>query len=263
MTIKEMAIVAAHGAGKILRENMSRISDHDIEDKTPFDFVTVIDKESERYIIDMIHDQFPEHEILAEESGETKGSNAHRWIIDPLDGTTNYIHGYPNIAVSLAFEKKGEICLGVIYDPFRDEMFYAEKGKGAFLNDERIAVSQRQGKKYCLVATGFPFKNRDFLDRYWKVLAAIFMEVSGIRRTGSAALDLAHIACGRFDGFFELKLCPWDVAAGSLIIAEAGGCITDFEGGNRFIQCGNVIASNGLIHPFILQKVQSVFCCNP
>lgn len=263
MTIKETAIASALGAGKILRENIGKISGKDIEDKNPFDFVTVIDKQSEHYIINMIHNQFSEHEILAEESGQSARSNENRWIIDPLDGTTNYIHGYPNSAVSIAFEKNKDIVLGVIYDPFRDELFYTEKGKGAYLNDRRIFVSARSKNKHCLIATGFPFKNRNFLTLYWAVLSEIFLEVSGIRRTGSAALDLAYVACGRFDGFMELRLSPWDVAAGSLMILEAGGDISDFEGGSNFIVSGDVVASNGLIQQFILQKVQHVFSSNP
>ncbi len=263
MTLKDVAIQAALGGGKILKENFGTISGKDIEDKNPFDYVTIIDKKSEQFIIDFISKHYPDHKIFAEESGKTEQKHENRWIIDPLDGTTNYIHGYPNSAVSIALEKKGGIILGVIYDPFRNELFYAEKTKGAYLNNKPIHVSTRSKEKHCLIATGFPFRNRNFLSLYWDILSEIFMAVSGIRRTGSAALDLAHVACGRFDGFWELKLSPWDIAAGSIIIEEAGGRITDFEGKNRHIWTGDVVASNNLIHEFLLKKIQKVFSCNP
>jgi len=260
---KETAITAAIAAGNLVKNAIGTIGSADVENKNPFDYVTVIDKKSEQLIIKLISDQFPDHEIYAEESVKSIAQNAPRWIIDPLDGTTNFIHGYPNSAISIALEKKGEIVLGVIYDPFRDELFHAEKGKGSFLNDKRISVSHRDKLSECLIATGFPFKNRNFLTLYWEALAEIFMRVSGIRRTGSAALDLAHLACGRFDGFWELKLSPWDIAAGSLLIEEAGGQIGDFEGGKKHVWSGDVVASNGHIHDFLLKKIQNIFSCNP
>ncbi len=263
MTPKKVAISAALKAGKIIKDSLGTISSNDIENKNVFDYVTVIDKKSEQFIIDSIQKYFPDHEILAEESGKSNKRNESCWIIDPLDGTTNFIHGYPNSAVSIALEKNKEVILGVVYDPYRDELFYGEKGKGAFLNNRQIHVSKRTNLNHCLVATGFPFRNKNLLSLYWQVLSAIFMEVSGVRRTGSAALDLAHIACARFDGFWELKLSPWDVAAGSLIIQEAGGKITDFEGKNNYIWTGNVIASNNKIHDFLINKVMNVFTKNP
>jgi myo-inositol-1(or 4)-monophosphatase len=263
MSPKKVAITAARRAGKLIKDSLGTISGENIQNKDVFDFVTNVDKESEQLIIDLIQKHFPDHEILAEESGETGYKQTYRWIIDPLDGTTNFIHGYPNSAVSIAFEEKGTLILGVIYDPFRDELFCAEKGSGAFLNDSPIYVSKRSNLGFCLIATGFPFKNRDLLSLYWQVLSEIFLKVSGVRRTGSAALDLANIACGRFDGFLELKLSPWDVAAGSVIIQEAGGKITDFAGENDHVRTGNVIASNTLIHDFLLQKVKNVFNYNP
>ncbi len=263
MNEKEIAISAALGAGEILKENIGKISTANIENKKPFDFVTDIDKKSEEYIIGKIKKHFPDHEIYAEESQKNRSARDKCWIIDPLDGTTNFIHGYAINAVSIALENNGKIVLGVIYDPYRDELFCAELGKGAFLNNNPISVSNRSKLRHCLIATGFPFKNRQYLEHYWQVLAEIFMEVSGIRRTGSAALDLAHIACGRFDGFWELKLSPWDIAAGSILIEEAGGKISDFEGKSSHIWSGDVIASNNLIHDFLLSKVQNVFSCNP
>lgn len=263
MTPKEVAISSAIQAGKILRENIGKITADDVEDKRPFDYVTKIDRACEQLIISAINEHFPDHEILAEESGENYNNNAYRWIIDPLDGTTNFIHGNPHCSISIAFQKENAIMLGVIYDPFRNELYYAEKGKGAYFNNKRIYVSKQEKLNQCLIATGFPFKSRYLLDQYWRVLSEIFMAVSGIRRTGSAALDLAYVACGRFDGFWEAKLSPWDVAAGAIIIEEAGGKITDFEGKENYIWTGNVVASNGIIHDFMMSKVQNVFHSNP
>jgi myo-inositol-1(or 4)-monophosphatase len=262
MTPKELAISIVYQAGEILRKNIGKITADDVEDKRPFDYVTEIDKASEQLIINSIKEHFPNHEILAEESGKNQNTNSYRWIIDPLDGTTNFIHGYPHSSISIALQKEDKMILGVIYDPYRDELYYAEKNKGAYCNQKRIHVSRQVNINNCLIATGFPFKSRHLLDRFWKVLSAIFMDVSGVRRTGSAALDLAYVACGRFDGFWELKLSPWDIAAGAIIIEEAGGKITDFEGKENHTWTGNVIASNGIIHDFMMSKVQKVFPTN-
>jgi myo-inositol-1(or 4)-monophosphatase len=263
MTPKELAISMVIQAGKIIRENIGNITANDVEDKSPFDYVTEIDKVSEQLIISSIKKYFPSHEILAEESGKNKNTNTYRWLIDPLDGTTNFIHGNPHCSISIALQKEEQIILGLIYDPFRDELYYAEKGKGAYVNNKRIYVSKQEKLSSCLIATGFPFKCRHLLDQYWYVLSEIFMGISGIRRTGSAALDLAYVACGRFDGFWELKLSPWDVAAGAIIIEEAGGKITDFEGKDNHIWTGDVVASNAIIHNFMMSKVQKVFQSNP
>ena len=263
MTPKELAISMAVRAGKIVQENIDKITATDIENKSPFDYVTEVDKISEQLIISSIKKYFPNHEILAEESGSYKNINTYRWLIDPLDGTTNFIHGNPHCSISIALQKEDQIILGVIYDPFRDELYYAEKGNGAYVSNKRIYVSKQEKLSSCLIATGFPFKCRHLLDQYWLVLSEIFMGISGIRRTGSAALDLAYVACGRFDGFWELKLSPWDVAAGAIIIEEAGGKITDFEGKNNYIWTGNVVASNAIIHDFMMSKIQKVFHSNP
>lgn len=263
MTPKQLALSIAVQAGKILKENIGKITVDDVEDKRPFDYVTEIDRACEQLIINSINEHFPDHEILAEESGKNNNTNRYRWIIDPLDGTTNFIHGNPHCSVSIALQNDGKIILGVVHDPFRDELYYAEKGGGAYCNNQRIHASQQWNLNSCLIATGFPFKTRQLLDQYWRVLSEIFMAVSGIRRTGSAALDLTYVACGRFDGFWELKLSPWDVAAGALIIEEAGGKITDFEGGDNHIWTGDVIASNSIIHDFMMSKVQKVFPTNP
>ncbi len=263
MTPKELAILAAQSAGKLVRTSIGTITPDDVQDKRPFDYVTAVDKACERLIIDLIRKHYPEHEILAEESGNSPQKNSFRWIIDPLDGTTNFIHHFPHSGVSIALEQENEIILGVVYDPYRDELFWAERGGGAFCNGKPIAVSNHARLSHCLIATGFPFKNKELIDRYLSVLAAIFMAVSGIRRTGSAALDLTYVACGRFDGFFELQLSLWDIAAASLIVQEAGGKITDFEGHENRLQSGNIIASNSLIHQFMLAEVQKIFPTNP
>lgn len=263
MTPKELAIATALQAGKILRDNIGKITADDIEDKRPFDYVTEIDRACEQLIIGAIHDHFPDHQMLAEESGKNNNDSSYNWIIDPLDGTTNFIHGYPHCSVSIALQQEKHVILGVIYDPYRDELYYAERGKGAYCNHQPIHVSRQSQLSHSLIATGFPFKNRELLDRYWQVLSEIFLAVSGIRRTGSAALDLAYVACGRFDGFWEAKLSPWDIAAGSILIEEAGGRITDFEGLQNPIWSGDVVASNGIIHDFMMSKIQQVFSANP
>jgi myo-inositol-1(or 4)-monophosphatase len=263
MTPHEVAILSATEAGKILRDQIGKIQSEHVMNKRPFDYVTAIDRQCEALIIQNIKKYFPTHEILAEESGNSEHRDSYCWIIDPLDGTTNFIHGVPHCSVSIALAKDNDIILGVIYDPFRDELFYAEQGKGAFCNHKPIRVSSQKNENYCLVATGFPFKNKELLNQYWTALSEIFLKISGIRRTGSAALDLAYVACGRFDGFWELRLSPWDIAAGSIIILEAGGKITDFEEKSNHIWNGNVIATNAMIHDFILRIVQKTFPTNP
>ena len=252
------AIKAAKEAGKFIKQNAGTIQSKNVDRKLAFDFVTDIDKESEEIIIDIIKKEFPDHKILAEESLRQE-SGGFRWIIDPLDGTTNFIHNYPAFAVSIALEKDNEIILGVVYDPLHDELFHAEKGKGAFLDNSPIYVSAIADPGVALLATGFPFRSKEYLDLYLKSFQQLFKQVSGIRRAGSVALDFCHLACGRCDGFWEIKLGPWDIAAGSLIIKEAGGLITDFANEDDPMWTGNVIASNGLLHDTIFQVVNEVF----
>lgn len=254
----ETAFRAARLAGEIILDNLGKISKKDIDLKKASDFVTSVDKKSERIIIDTIKEDFPDHIFLSEESLKQCGKEAYRWIIDPLDGTTNYIHGYPAFSISIALEYKGEIILGVILDPLKEELFHSEKGRGAFLNDKQVKVSEINLKE-SLIATGFPFRKKEMTDSYLKLFRNIFFKVSDIRRAGSAALDLACIACGRCDGFFELGLSPWDVAAGSLIIKEAGGTITDFGGGKKYLLTGNIVAGNPEVHKEILREVKEVF----
>lgn len=252
------AIKAARLAGEIILGNLGKISKKDIGLKKASDFVTSVDKESERIIIDTIKENFTDHLFLAEESLKECGKEAYRWIIDPLDGTTNYIHGYPVFSVSIALEYKREIILGVTFDPLKNELFQAEKGAGAFLNSKPIKVSSVNLEE-SLITTGFPFRKKEMTDSYLKLFKNIFFKVSDLRRAGSAALDLAYLACGRCDGFFELGLSPWDIAAGSLFIKEAGGVVTDFGGGTKYLLTGNIVAGNPEVHKEMLKEVKGIF----
>ena len=242
----------ARGGGEILiRGSRKRPT---VRYKSRVDLVTAIDLKSEKYITSRIKKSFPEHAILAEEGGRSKNQSSHLWVIDPLDGTTNYAHGYPAYCVSIALMVDDKIMVGVIYDPIHDEMFYAARGRGAFLNKRRISVSAKNKLAHCLLATGFPYdiaeSRIDNLDNF----ARMYKAARGIRRGGSAALDMCYLACGRFDGFWELKLHPWDTAAGMLLVQEAGGRVTRIDGGKYSIFDKSILASNGRIHKQ-MQKV--------
>lgn len=258
----QTAINAAKTAGKILIDQRSQFQIDDIVHKEERDFVTNVDLLSEKTIIDIIQQKFPDHAFLAEESGEKTTDAAYCWIIDPLDGTTNYIHNYPMYSVSIALQKDDETILGVVYDPVRDELFTAEKGKGAYLNQQPIHVSGIETPKLSLLATGFPFRHQDLLDRYLEVFRSLFAFCSDMRRGGSAAIDLAHVACGRLDGYWEFKLLPWDLAAGSLIVEEAGGRVSEMDGSNTYLQSGNILATNTYLHNFILEKIEQSYAVN-
>jgi myo-inositol-1(or 4)-monophosphatase len=258
------AVRAGRLAGGVILRNLGRLSLSEIARKGAADFVTRVDGESEEIIISTIRESFPDHDFLAEESTddydrEGKPSSIYRWIIDPLDGTTNYIHQYPAFSVSIALEYRDEVILGLVLDPLREELFTAEKGKGAFLNGIPIMVSGVDNMKDALIATGFPFRKKAITERYLDLFRRLFLIVSDLRRGGSAALDLAYVAAGRCDGFFELGLNPWDIAAGSLIIKEAGGVVTDFGGGLSFLKTGNIVAGNQSLHGYILEEVRGVF----
>lgn len=250
---------AARKAGIYIREHLGNLSSADIAAKQPSDYVTVIDKASERLIIEMLQRAFPDHRFLAEESRQDETMEGYRWIIDPLDGTTNFIHTVPTFAVSLALQHEGTIIAGVIFDPMREELFAAAYRQGAFLNGRSISVSNRTSLADSLIATGFPFKRRDLIDPYLAAFRRVFMRVSDLRRPGAAALDLAGVACGRFDGFFEIGLKPWDAAAGGLLIREAGGVITDFGGGDAWLESGNIVAGSPAVHAALISEVQAVF----
>ncbi len=254
-----IAVRAARLAGEFLLENLGTITINDIDAKQTSDFVTRVDRDSEQIIIRTIKEKFPHHHFLAEETVKEAAGAEYRWIIDPLDGTTNYIHGYPVFAVSIALEYSGEIISGVIFDPLKDELYTAEKDRGAFLNNRQIKVSTVSALRDSLVTTGFPFRKKELIDVYLRLFRNIFNKVSDIRRAGSAALDLAHLACGRCDGFFEISLSPWDIAAGSILIKEAGGVVTDFGGGGNYLLAGNIVAGPPAIHKEILKEVKAVF----
>jgi myo-inositol-1(or 4)-monophosphatase len=255
----DTAVRGAELAGRLIIENLGRLTGEDIGSKQASDFVTRVDTDSERLIIKTIKERFPDHHILSEESLKDAGTGWYRWIIDPLDGTTNYIHQYPMFSVSIALQHEGKVVLGVVYDPLREELFTALKGHGAFLNEGPIRTSSGISPEAALITTGFPFREKEKLDVYLRAFRRIFLMVSGIRRAGSAALDLAHLAAGRCDGFFELGLKPWDIAAGSLLIGEAGGIVTDFGGGPDYLLTGNVVAGGPGMHGEILREVKAVF----
>jgi len=208
----KIAIEASQKAGDILLKNVGKIKHDDIDSKRLFDFVTHVDLESEAVIIHHISSKYPSHAIWAEETGQKIKSSDYQWIIDPLDGTTNYIHGFPVFSISIALKYKNEIILGVIFDPNRNELFYAQKGEGAFLNGEKIHVSEIKNFSRALIATGFPFREKDKLGMYLQSFFSIFKQCSGVRRAGSAALDLAYVACGRVEGFWEIGLSSWDIS---------------------------------------------------
>lgn len=254
----QTAMEAALLAGKRIMDGLGKLDARDVEAKAASDFVTRVDRESEKLIIDTISSAFPDHSFFAEESSKAD-EGGYRWIIDPLDGTTNYIHGFPFFAVSIALEYSGTLMVGVVHDPLRNETFHAISGEGAFLGDAKISVSERSELSSCLVATGFPFKQKHMLPKYHELFSLVFADISGIRRAGAVALDLAYLAAGRCDGFFELGLSAWDMAAGALLIAEAGGIVTDFSGGGDFLHTGNLVAGTELTHPYILEHTRTVF----
>lgn len=255
----QTAVIAARSAGQIILDNLGRLSKDDVSLKQVSDFVTRADKEAEACIVRRIRERYPDHHVLAEETVKETAREGYRWIIDPLDGTTNFIHQYPVFCVSIALELQGKIITGVIFDPLRKDLFFAEKGKGAYLNEQPITASTTTACPDSLITTGFPFKKKELIDPYLKLFKNVLLKVSDLRRAGSAALDLAYLAAGRCEGFFEIGLSPWDIAAGSLIIEEAGGVITDFGGGDEYLSTGNVVAGNKTIQKELLSEVQGVF----
>ena len=240
---------AARKAAPRLRRDFGEVEALQVSRKGPADFVSAADHRAEQTIREVLTQARPDWGYVMEEIGEKKGENPRfRWIVDPLDGTTNFLHGVPHFAISIAVEDNGEIVAGLIYQPLTDESFWAEKGKGAWLHDRRLRVSARRDLSDALIATGIPFMGHGDLPEFQKIFNAVAPEVSGIRRFGSAALDLAWVAAGRYDGFWESGLKIWDVAAGTLLVREAGGFISDFRGGERAIERGEIIAASDAIH---------------
>ncbi|MEC5396829.1 inositol monophosphatase family protein [Uliginosibacterium sp. H1] len=251
-----IAVKAARRAGTIINRAALDIDLLEVRAKQQNDFVTEVDRAAEEAIIEVIREAYPDHAILAEESGED-GQSEFQWIIDPLDGTTNFIHGMPQYAVSIALAQKGVLQQAVIYDTSRNELFTATRGRGAFLNDRRIRVSKRARMNEALLGTGFPFKQLQHVDAYLGMFRELTEKTAGLRRPGAASLDLAYVACGRFDGFFEIGLSPWDMAAGALLISEAGGLVSDFGGEADYLKTGNLVAGSPKIFAPLLQIVQA------
>jgi myo-inositol-1(or 4)-monophosphatase len=245
-TLRDAAAELARAAGAILREGHGRT--HAPERKGRIDLVTEYDRRSERLVLDGLRRRFPGDAVLAEESGTHAGDGQVRWIVDPLDGTTNFAHNYPFFCVSIAAEAAGRLAAGVVYDPVRDELFAAAAGHGALRNGEPIRVSDVARVEDALLVTGFPYDVREHPERSLPRFAAFLTRAQAVRRDGSAALNLSYLACGRFDGFWELQLSPWDVAAGTLLVREAGGTVTAYDGGEARLDGRQILASNGRIH---------------
>ena len=241
-------VKAATKAGRTLARDFGEVENLQVSRKGPGDFVSSADHRAEEIIREVLEQARPNYGFLMEESGEVVGSDSqHRWIVDPLDGTTNFLHGIPHFAISIALEREDLLVAGVIYNPITEELYWAERGKGAFLNDRRLRVSSRNNLADCLIATGIPFAGRPGHAAFQKELKTIMPAVAGIRRFGSAALDLAYVAAGRYDGYWERGLNRWDIAAGILLVREAGGTVLDTEGQPRTLETGNVIATNGTL----------------
>lgn len=252
-------ILCVRAGGRIIMDYWGKRGQFIVEEKGRNDYVTVVDREAEDAIIRVVRDRFPDHAIVAEESGSSAGSIGYRWYIDPLDGTTNFVHGYPLFCVSVGIADDQGMRAAAVYDPLRDEMFTAARGRGAMLNGEPLRVSAIGRLSQGLIVTGIPFRSLDRLEEYLRSLRAVIEGSAGIRRDGSAALNLAYTACGRYDGFWEMGLSSWDVAAGSLIVQEAGGVVTDFAGRLGYLDSGDIIAANPEVHPALLEIVLSAY----
>lgn len=253
-----IAVRAARSAGNIIVRNMDRLDRLNIVSKQNNDFVTEVDHKAEAAIIEEIHKAYPDHGIFAEESGLSNDKSEYQWIIDPLDGTTNFLHGFPQFAVSIALRIKNRLEVAVVYDPVAQEMFTAARGEGAQLNEKKIRVSSHKGINGALLATGFPYTDQSYLDTYIETMRALMAPAAGIRRPGSAALDIAWTAAGRVDGFWEFNLNAWDIAAGVLIVREAGGIVSDLSGGESYLETGDIIAAGPKVFPAMLKAIHPI-----
>jgi len=256
--IMNVMTAAARKAARSLRRDFGEVEALQVSRKGPADFVSLADERVENVLFAELSRARPAYGFLMEERGPVEGADkAHRFIVDPLDGTTNFLHGIPHFAISIALEREGQLIAGVIFSPFTDEMFVAERGQGAWLNDRRLRVSVREQLSECVIATGVPFKGRSGHDLFRAELASLTEEIAGIRRFGSAALDLAWVAAGRFDGFWERNLSPWDVAAGIVLVREAGGFVSDLSGRDDMLRDGAILAAGPALHPRLLERLAS------
>lgn len=251
-----IATEAARSASKIILRYMDHMERIEITEKNVNEVVTEVDMLSEEIIIEHIQNAYPDHSILAEERGLIEG-NQYCWIIDPLDGTTNYVHSIPHFAISIAVKNGDKMEIGLVYDPIRNELFTAAHGQGAHLNNRRIRVSDCKKMENAVIGTGFPYKKKQHIKPYLKAFESIFLSASGLRRAGAAALDLAYVAAGRLDGFWETSLKEWDMAAGTLLIQEAGGMLSDFQGEDNYLYTGNIIAGNPKMYKSLLELVKT------
>jgi len=248
------AVKAARRAGTIINRASQNLDILAVTEKTANDYVSEVDRAAEQSIVRALLEAYPSHSVLAEESGAT-GTSEFQWIIDPLDGTTNFLHGFPQYAVSIALSHKGVLSQAVIYDPVHNDLFTATRGRGAYLNDKRLRISKRTNLQKSLIGTGFPFREFSHFDSYLAIFRDLTQKTSGLRRAGAATLDLAYVAAGRLDGFWEFGLSPWDMAAGSLLITEAGGLVGDLEGNGGYMESGNIVAGNPKIFSQLVQAL--------
>lgn len=254
--LTQSVVQVTKNTGDYIKGEIDILTEKEVELKSLNSLVSYVDKSAEKMLVEALSNLLPEAGFIAEEGTSNKKGELYNWIIDPLDGTTNFIHGLPIYSVSIGLSYLNEIIIGVVYIPALNECFFAWKGGGAFLNGKKIGVSFKPELKDTLIATGFPYYDFDKMDPYLKVLKYFLQNTRGMRRMGSAAVDLAYVACGRFDSFFEYSLNPWDVAAGSLLVAEAGGKVTDFKGQNDFLFGKEIIASSTVIQPYVLEVIK-------
>jgi len=258
-TFERVACDAAKAAGRLLRERFLDDRRIAVETKGLHDFVTEVDREAEAAVLGHLREHFPDHVVMAEEGSPDAEAAGYRWIVDPLDGTTNFIHGVPVFAVSIALEDPEGLVAGTIHDPIRDETFHAHRGGGARLNGKPIRCSRPADAHEALIATGFPFRELSRLKRYLTAFEAFVRSTAGIRRAGSASIDLAYTACGRYDGFWEVGLSRWDIAAGVLLVRQAGGVVSDVLGGDTQLETGDIVAAGPRLHRFLLETTRKAF----
>ncbi len=251
-----IAVRAARSAGNVITRHLDRLDTLNIETKGRNDFVSEVDRMAEQEIIAVLQKAYPDHGIVGEETGRSQSERDYQWIIDPLDGTTNFLHGVPHFAVSIGLKHKGRLEAGVIYDPIRQELFTAHRGGGAQLDGRRIRVSGHRDLEGALLGTGFPFRVQHHFDAYLNMFRSMTEKATDLRRAGSAALDLAYVAAGRLDGYWEIGLHPWDLAAGALLVREAGGIVSDFAGGESYLESGNIVAASPKVFKGMLQSIR-------